>query len=48
VNTEFAHPIEHMISNVLTSIGACYFLGSHILVMWSYLVFRLFETGQSK
>jgi methylsterol monooxygenase len=43
INTEYAHPLEHM-SNVLTTIGGSFLLGSHILVMWAYLAFRLVET----
>ena len=44
LNTEYAHPLEHLISNVLTTFGAPLLLGSHVLVFWSYLVFRLWET----
>lgn len=44
LNTEYAHPIEHLVSNVLTTFGGPLILGSHVLVFWSYLVFRLWET----
>jgi sterol desaturase/sphingolipid hydroxylase (fatty acid hydroxylase superfamily) len=44
LNTEYAHPLEHLISNVLTTFGGPLLLGSHVLVFWSYFAFRLWET----
>lgn len=34
----------HQIGNVLTTFGGPLLLGSHVLVFWAFLVFRLWET----
>lgn len=44
VNTEYAHPLEHLIANIFTTVGGPLLLGSHLLVMWVYVTGRLFET----
>lgn len=38
------HRKPPQIGNVLTTFGGPLLLGSHVLVFWAYLVFRLWET----
>ena len=42
--SEFANPMEDLLCNIFASIGGCLFLGSHPVVFWSWLSFRLVET----
>jgi sterol desaturase/sphingolipid hydroxylase (fatty acid hydroxylase superfamily) len=42
---QYAHPIEHLLANVLPVALPCILLKSHILTFWIFLAFELFETA---
>lgn len=44
IASEFAHPIEDLFANVIPTIGGCLLMGSHVYVLWLWLVIRIFET----
>jgi len=44
IAAEFANPIEEVFSNLIPTLAANIFLGSHIVVFWAWLAMRLWET----
>jgi plant 4alpha-monomethylsterol monooxygenase len=44
IASEFAHPVEDLIANVIPTIGGCFLMGSHVYVLWLWLVIRVLET----
>jgi len=44
VAAEYAHPVEDVIANLIPTLFGCVFMGSHAIVLWSWLVLRLMET----
>lgn len=42
---EYAHPVEHLIANILPIALPSMILRSHILVYWAFLGFELIETS---
>jgi sterol desaturase/sphingolipid hydroxylase (fatty acid hydroxylase superfamily) len=38
---EYAHPVEDIVSNIIPTLSACLFMGSHILVFWIWLAIAL-------
>jgi sterol desaturase/sphingolipid hydroxylase (fatty acid hydroxylase superfamily) len=44
IASEFAHPVEDMLANVLPTIAGCLVMGSHPLTLWIWLVLRITET----
>lgn len=42
---EYAHPVEHLIANILPIVLPSMILRSHIIVYWAFLGFELIETA---
>ena len=41
---EFAHPIEDLFANLIPTLIGCFVMGSHVVVLWLWLAYRLYET----
>lgn len=44
-SSQYAHPVEHLVANVLPILVPPLLLGSHILTMWVFVAFQLIETS---
>ncbi|EHK23612.1 uncharacterized protein TRIVIDRAFT_36785 [Trichoderma virens Gv29-8] len=44
-SSQYAHPVEHLMANVLPILLPSLLLGSHILTMWVFVAFQLIETS---
>lgn len=40
----YAHPVENLLANLIPTLAGCFIMGSHIVVMWTWIVYRLAET----
>ncbi|KAL7787867.1 fatty acid hydroxylase superfamily domain-containing protein [Trichoderma ceciliae] len=44
-SSQYAHPVEHLVANVLPILLPPLLLGAHILTMWVFVAFQLIETS---
>lgn len=44
-SSQYAHPIEHVVANVLSIAIPPQLFGTHILTMWAFLAWQLLETA---
>ncbi|RFU78531.1 sterol desaturase family [Trichoderma arundinaceum] len=44
-SSQYAHPVEHLVANVLPILLPPLFLKAHILTMWVFVAFQLIETS---
>lgn len=44
IASEYAHPVEDVLANLTPTLFGCMYMGSHALVLWAWLAFRLMET----
>lgn len=47
IASEYAHPVEDVIANIIPTLAGPLVMGSHAVVMWSWLCLRLMETIDS-
>lgn len=47
IAAEHAHPVEDIVANYFPTLLGCLLMGSHVVVLWSWISFRLFETIDS-
>lgn len=47
IAAEHAHPIEDIVANYFPTLSGCLLMGSHAIVLWAWISFRLFETIDS-
>jgi len=44
IASEYAHPFEDIVANLVPTLFGCFYMRSHALVLWSWIAFRLMET----
>lgn len=47
IASEHAHPIEDIVANYFPTLSGCLLMGSHAVVLWAWIAFRLVETIDS-
>jgi sterol desaturase/sphingolipid hydroxylase (fatty acid hydroxylase superfamily) len=44
IASEYAHPVEDIVANLIPTLIGCLIMGSHALVLWAWLALRISET----
>jgi sterol desaturase/sphingolipid hydroxylase (fatty acid hydroxylase superfamily) len=44
IASAFAHPVEDVLANLIPTLIGCLLMGSHVIVLWTWLYIRLMET----
>jgi sterol desaturase/sphingolipid hydroxylase (fatty acid hydroxylase superfamily) len=47
IASEFAHPLEDALANLIPTLLGSFLMGSHIVVLWTWIAVRLLETVDS-